>query len=108
VIRDPLADVADAPLFIVPRVLDALRAYRARAKFGDDPVARALLDALLDSLLAEIAHHPTESWVMRQFQKTLEQAAGTGARERLAGELEVLMGILGIRSSDGLLGSDRS
>lgn len=29
-VRDPLRDVADAPLFIVPRVLEGLRGYRPR------------------------------------------------------------------------------
>jgi len=66
--RDPLAHVVDAPLFIVPRVLDGLRAYRARAPSG-------LLVALADTLLAGIEAHPTKFWVLRQFQKTLEQVA---------------------------------
>jgi hypothetical protein len=30
--RSPLAGVVDAPLFIVPRVLDDLRAFRQRPK----------------------------------------------------------------------------
>lgn len=95
---DPLAD--DAPLFIVPRVLDALRAYRARPKFGGDPAApqlSAALDELLDALLAGLEAHPTRFWVMQQLRKTLGRVTETGAREQLVRELEVLMGILGIR-----------
>lgn len=108
-IRDPLADVADAPLFIVPRVLDALRAYRARPKFGGDPAAAqlsAMLDGLVDVLLAGLEAHPTRFWVLQQLRKTLAQLAETGAREPVARELEVLMGILGIRL-DALPGWDR-
>lgn len=97
--RDPLANVADAPLFIVPRVMDALRAYRASAPPG-------ALDALAATLLAGIEAHPTKFWVMLQFRKTLE-SIGDGeaaARDHLGGELEKLMDILGIDSSDGVLG----
>jgi hypothetical protein len=100
--RDPLANVVDAPLFIVPRVLDGLRAYRARAPSG-------LLVALADTLLAGIEAHPTKFWVMRQFQKTLERVADEDAAAcgQVHGELEQLMDVLGIRSSDGVLGSTR-
>jgi len=96
--RDPLADVVDAPLFIVPRVLDALRAYRAGVPAG-------VLDALAATLLAGIEAHPTKFWVMKQFQKTLERVRDDdAARDHLGGELEKLMDILGIDSSDGVLG----
>jgi hypothetical protein len=100
--RDPLADVVDAPLFIVPRVLDALQAYRARASPGP-------LDALATTLLAGIEAHPTKFWVMKQFQKTLERVGDgdAAARDHLGGELEKLMDILGIASSDGVLGIKR-
>ncbi len=101
--RDPLANVVDAPLFIVPRVLDGLRAYRAGPK--PDGLSR-LLDALMDTLLAGVEAHPTKFWVMRQFQNTLDavDAANAEAREQAGKELERLMDILGIRSSDGVLG----
>ena len=102
--RDPLAAVVDAPLFIVPRVMDGLRAYRASAPPG-------ALDALAATLLAGIEAHPTKFWVMQQFQKTLERVGvGDGdaaARDQLGGELEKLMDILGIASSDGVLGIKR-
>ena len=91
-VRDPLANVVDAPLFVVPRVMDGLRAYRAS-------VAPGALAALADTLLAGIEAHPTKFWVMQQFQKSLELVDG--------GELERLMDILGIVSSDGVLGTDR-
>ena len=100
--RDPLADVVDAPLFIVPRVLDGLRAYRAASPSG-------LLDALVDTLLTGIEAHPTKFWVMKQFQKTLERMGDedAAARDLVGVELEKLMGILGIDSSDGVLGINR-
>lgn len=97
--RDPLASVVDAPLFIVPRVLDGLRAYRADAPPG--------LDRLADTLLAGIAAHPTKFWVLKQFQKTLDPVDDMQARERIATEMEKMMDILGIASSDGVLGSSR-
>jgi hypothetical protein len=112
--RDPLADLVDAPLFIVPRVLDGLRAYRARPKLEHlpgvdtrDERARlgAQLDVLTDRLLDGVEAHPTKFWVMKQFQTLLESVEGedTEAREHLGMELEALMDILGIDSSDGLL-----
>jgi hypothetical protein len=102
--RDPLADLADAPLFIVPRVLDGLRAYRQRVQPG---ILAAPLDALVERLLTGVEAHPTKFWVMQQFQNTLH-AAGEDAdtRKALATELEQLMAILGIGSSDGILGID--
>ena len=102
--RDPLADVVDAPLFIVPRVLDALRAYRAGLPGLAGAPAR-----LADRLLAGIEAHPTKFWVMKQFQQALAEldSGDTAARDLLAAELEKLMDVLGIRSSDGVLGSGR-
>jgi len=111
---DPLSDLEDAPLFIVPRVLDRLRAFRARPRLEKlsgvdtrDERARlgALVDALAERLLAGVAAHPTKFWVTKQFQATLEAVAGedTEAREHVGMELEELMDILGIDSSNGVL-----
>lgn len=118
--RDPLAAVEDAPLFIVPRVLDALRAYREESQCDDPPgddasVAGARmmaeLDGLVDRLLAGVGRHPTKFWVMKQFQSTLDaldalDSADASARRQVRTELERLMEILGIASSDGVLGPD--
>jgi len=112
--RDPLADVIDAPLFIVPRVLAGLRAFRQQPRLANLPGtdtreerARlgARIDALTDRLLAGVEAHPTRFWVLKQFQKTLEAIQGedTEARDHVAMELEQLMAILGIERSDGLL-----
>lgn len=106
--RDPLAGLPDAPLFIVPRVLDALRAFQERPKPASLAGAAGQLDALLDRLLAGVAARPTRFWVLRQFQQTLQAAEGeeAGARAQLAIELEQVMDILGISSSGGILGPD--
>jgi hypothetical protein len=100
--RDPLASLVDAPLFIVPRVLDGLRAYRQRPRPGN---LGAQLDLLAGRLLEGVEAHPTRFWVMKQFRKTLEAVDGadTQAREYLATEFDTLMYILGIDDSDGVL-----
>lgn len=99
--RDPLAGLVDAPLFIVPRVLDGLRAYRQRPKPGN---LGAQLDLLADRLLDGVEAHPTRFWVMKQFQKTLEAALGEApdARARLSPEFDKLADILGMDTSDGM------
>ena len=100
--RDPLADLVDAPLFIVPRVLDALRAYRATLPAGAPA-------ALADTLLAGIEAHPTAFWVMKQCHKALEQAAiDPAARGQLDVEIDKLMDILGIPSANRVLGTFRN
>lgn len=112
---DPLSDVADEPLAVSAEVLGALAVYRASPKLellpGVDTTVEKqrltpLLDDLADRLLAGINANPSKRWVMRQFQVTLErlQDEDTEAREHFGMELERLMDILGIDSSDGLLG----
>ena len=114
--RDPLSNVVDAPLFIVPRVLDRLRAYQAAAKCegvtnapGERARIAAEIDRLVDILLDGVERHPTKMWVLRQFQKTLEvlkdiEGEDAPVRAQVRGELEKLMDILGIGSADGVLG----
>ena len=100
--QDPFALVPDAPLFVVPRVLDALRAYRAAPK--SDGVPAAELDGLLDRLLAGIERHPTTFWVLKQFQQSLlaVSSANPEARQRFGLALERIIEILGIEGADGL------
>lgn len=108
--RDPFGHVEDAPLFIVPRVLEALRAYRPlrfdEHRSGDT----VLLGALRERLLAGVERHPTKFWVMKQFREILDTVdaldGNAPARQQLRAELERLMDILGIDSSDGALGHD--
>jgi hypothetical protein len=97
--EDPFHRVCDAPLFIVPRTLDALRAFRAGPGIDAD-VAR-----VTDRLIAGVAAHPTKFWVLKQFQPALEDARDAPAetRERVGAGLRQLMDVLGIERSDGLL-----
>jgi hypothetical protein len=97
--EDPFRWVRDAPLFIVPRTLDALRAFRARPGLADE------LARVVDRLIDGVAAHPTKFWVLKQFQPALEAVRDEGAeaRGRLGVDLEELMDMLGIESSDGLL-----
>jgi hypothetical protein len=112
--RDPMAAVKDAPLFIVPRVLAGLRAFRDGPKLADLPGVNpspererlaVALDDLAARLLAGVEAHPTKFWVLKQFQESLESVReeDAEAREHFAAELDRLMAILGIDSSDGLV-----
>jgi hypothetical protein len=111
---DPFEFVQDAPLFIVPRTLEQLRAFREGPKLADLPGVNpspererlaVVLDDLATRLLAGVEAHPTKFWVLKQFQESLEMVRDedTEAREHLGMELERMMAILGIESSDGVL-----
>jgi hypothetical protein len=97
--EDPFRWVADAPLFVVPRMLEALRAFRAR------PGLDAELERVVDRLIAGVEAHPTRFWVLKQFQPALEAARDGSAptRERVCADLGQLTDILGIEHPDGLL-----
>lgn len=98
---DPFRWVNDAPLFIVPRTLDALRSFREGAECGRSTVD---LVGLVDRLLAGIEAHPTRFWVLKQVQKTLEAAEREDAmREELGPALQRLLGLVGIERADGFL-----
>jgi hypothetical protein len=112
--RDPLEFVQDAPLFVVPRTLEQLRAWHGGAKLADlpgpspSPERERLaseLDRLGERLLAGVEAHPTKFWVLKEFQRSLEavQEEDTEAREHFGTELERVMEMLGIGSSDGVL-----
>jgi hypothetical protein len=111
---DPIADVLDEPLIITPSVLAALGQFREASKLDDLPgtdtaaeKARLteLVDTLTDSLVAGVAANPSKLWVMLRFQAALLRLEDhdTEAREHFGIELERLMDILEIESSDGLL-----
>ena len=112
--NDPMAQVRDAPLFVVPRMLATLRAYRIGPKLADLPGPNpspererlaAELDRLAGALLAEVERDPTKFWVLKQFQQSLEAVdeAYPEALEHFGNELEHIMDMLGIESADGLL-----
>ena len=91
--RDPLRDVADAPLFIVPRVLEGLRGYRPRL----EGLAAAEFEHLRGRLLEGIEGHPTRFWVLKQVQKSREAVEGEdiSARKQFNAALEALLTIVG-------------
>ena len=91
--RDPLRDVADAPLFIVPRVLEGLRGYRP----GLEGLAAAEFEHLRGRLLEGIEGHPTRFWVLKQVQKSREAVEGEdiSARKQFNAALEALLTIVG-------------
>ncbi len=112
--HDPLADVVDEPLTIDATALKRLSAFRHRAKLLDLPGVdltaererlAEVLNELADTLLRGIEMNPTKLWVLAQFQRGLVQVQeeDTEGREHFGTELESLMDILGIESSDGLL-----
>ncbi|GAA5230842.1 hypothetical protein GCM10025794_25380 [Massilia kyonggiensis] len=75
--EDPFQRVRDAPLFIVPRTLDALRAFRDEPGLDDD------LARVADRLLAGLAAHPTKFWVLKQYQQVViwaRSSASSAAR----------------------------
>ena len=111
---DPLSEVIDEPLEINAAVVGALNAFRKKDKFSflpgmDTTLERArlskVLDGLTDALIAGIEANPTKLWVMGKFQIYVVQVEveDTEGRERFGIEVEELMDILGIESSDGLL-----
>jgi hypothetical protein len=113
-IGDPFEFVQDAPLFIVPRTLEQLRAFREGPKLADLPGVNpspererlaVMLDDLATRLLAGVESHPTKFWVLKQFQESLEMVRDedTEAREHFGMELDRLMELLGIGSSDGVV-----
>ncbi|SDE57351.1 hypothetical protein SAMN05428966_109119 [Massilia sp. PDC64] len=108
----PPERITDAPLFVVPRMLDALRAWHAGPKLAGLPVdaperSRLLaeLDRLGRRLLDGIGAHPTRFWVMQQIRQTLEASDDEHARARrcFCQELKHLLTILGTDDVDGLI-----
>jgi hypothetical protein len=113
-VYDPMSEVHDAPLFVVPRILEQLRAFRDGPKLADLPGVNpspererlaVVLDDLTERLMAGIEKHPTKFWVLKQFQQSLEMVRkeDTEAKEHFGTELERLMELLGIDSSDGVV-----
>jgi hypothetical protein len=111
---DPLSEVIDESIAIDASVVEQLWTFRHAAKLTNLPgvdvteererLAKVLND-LVDRLLNGIEKHPTKLWVLKQFQPSLESVEGedTEGREHFGMEIESIMEILGIESSDGLL-----
>lgn len=111
---NPLVEVIDEPLTVDPTIVEQLREFRDHPKLanlpGDDVVEERqrlskVLEDLADRLIRGIEGNPTKLWVLTEFQYSLElvEQEDTEGREHFGMELEHLMDILGIESSDGLL-----
>lgn len=97
----------------------ALRAFKAQAKFYPDdeytgawpeeqrPVLEAVLNRSADEFLRITQTGPTEERYRQALAAGLSQIEGdqldTEDRERVAGQYQDLMDIVGLRSSEGLL-----
>jgi len=111
---DPISEVVDEPLAITEDTIRQLAAFKTAEKFvglpGVDNEAEKKrlsnhLNKLVDTLIADVPQNSGKLWVMKQFQVALEAIAeeDTEAREYFCVELENLMDILEIESSDGLI-----
>ncbi len=111
---DPLSEVLDEPLNIDAATIKELIVFRAATKLQNLPGLDTLvernrltkvLNDLIDALVAGVQQNPTKLWVMAQFQKSLQlvEQEDTEAREHFGTEVENIMDILCIESSDGLL-----
>ncbi|MBS0355732.1 MAG: DUF4844 domain-containing protein [Proteobacteria bacterium] len=111
---DPLSEVINEPLRIDGRAIASLTEFRSREKLlhlpGVDTALERerllkILNTLLDELLAGIERNPSKLWALTQFQRALVQVQleDTEAREHFGMEIEHIMDVLGIESSDGLL-----
>lgn len=111
---DPLSDVIDAPVEIDESTVTKLHILKAGEKFGslpgEDTAAEkqrltTVLNDLLGRLIVGVEANPTKLWVLTEFQHslTLVEEEDTEGREHFGTELESIMDVLGIESSDGLL-----
>lgn len=104
--------ITDAPLFVVPRMLEALRAWRATPALDGVPVGSpeharliAELDLLGERLLAGIEAHPTRFWVMTRIRQALDAVgdASPQGRDAFGREVARVMALLGVVDVDGFL-----
>lgn len=112
---DPLVEVIDESLAVNAKIMQEISAFRRREPKlpmlpgTDVSEERARLSKvvndLVDRLIQGIESHPTKLWVLTEFQRSLElvEQEDTEGREHFGMELEQIMDILGIESSDGLL-----
>lgn len=111
---DPISEVIDDPLSIDSSILEELKAFLGAEKLdnlpGIDSAAEKarlsnVLNGLVDRLLCNIEANPSKLWVLTEFQKAmvLVEREDTEGREHFGMEMENIMDILGIDSSDGLL-----
>lgn len=111
---DPLSEIVDEPLTVDDVVIQQLTAFRDQPHLthlpGVNPTPERehltkVLVGLVDTLLSGVYSNPSKLWVMTQFQHYLVsvEEEDTEGREHFGMEVEEIMDILGIESSDGLL-----
>ncbi|MDB5932614.1 MAG: hypothetical protein JWR60_4321 [Polaromonas sp.] len=111
---DPITNITDMPLVISASVISQLKKFRQEPKVaglpGIDPEPERerlsrVVNQLVDTLLIGLPANSSKLWALKQFQVTLEavQYEDTEGREHFGLEIERIMDILGIQSSDGLL-----
>lgn len=112
---DPISKVVDKHLTVSKDTILQLENFKKSARFVDLPGVdngtekkrlSEHLDCLVDKLIADVSQNPSKLWVLTQFQVPLEAIwdEDTEAQEHFGVELKKLMDILGIESSDGLIG----
>lgn len=112
--RDPILRIKERPLVIDDELTQRLIDYSKQPKFEDllgldleteKDRLNSILTPLINDLLAHSKANPSKLWVMKQFQKALIQVESedTEARECFGMELEEIMDIYQIKSSDNLL-----
>lgn len=111
---DPLSEVIDEPIEIDDSTIIKLHILKAVEKFGSLPGENTMeekerlstiLNDLLRRLIEGVQANPTKLWVLAEFQRSLVlvENEDTEGREHFGTELESIMDVLGIESSDGLL-----
>lgn len=112
---DPISEVIDKTLVITKDTIRQLAALRKAEKFVNLPGVNIEdekerlayhLNGLIDKLIEGVSQNPSKLWVLKQFQAVLEatEEEDTEAQEHFATELEKIMDVLKIDSSDGLIG----
>jgi len=111
---DPISEVNDAPLNVDDLTVMKLHILKAVEKFSSLPGENTaegkerlstVLNDLLQRLIDGVQANPTKRWVLTGFQRSLVlvENEDTEGREHFGTELERIMDVLGIESSDGLL-----
>ena len=111
---DPLSEVVDEPIEVDDSTVMKLHILKAVEKFGSLPGENTaeerkrlstILNDLLLRLISGVQANPTKLWVLAEFQRSLVlvENEDTEGREHFGTELESIMDVLEIESSDGLL-----
>ncbi len=111
---DPLSEVVDEPIEVDDSTVMKLHILKAVEKFDSLPGKNTeeerkrlstILNDLLLRLICGVQANPTKLWVLAEFQRSLVlvENEDTEGREHFGTELESIMDVLEIESSDGLL-----